>query len=57
MHNSEGLSSVLSMVLILNHAFQHTAWLIYEHDISSAVFKNWILVSCKFCVLCYLWPF
>lgn len=25
MHNSEGLSSVLSMVLILNHAFQHTA--------------------------------
>jgi len=24
MHKSEGLSSVLSMVLILNHAFQHT---------------------------------
>ena len=25
MHNSEGLSSVLNMVLILNHAFQHIA--------------------------------
>jgi hypothetical protein len=57
MHNSEGLSSVLSMVVTLNHAFQHTAQLIYEHEVWTTVSENRILVSCRFCVLCYLWSF
>lgn len=57
MHNSEGLSSVLSMVLILNHEFQHTTLLIYKHEVWTAVFKRWILVLCRFCVQCYLWSF